>query len=251
MTSINRDEVHSQKQLRKPYDAEPESPQTEGMHSHSPQAAGFGYEKSAFYPHEMYPDCDRFGGDSSLGYGFMGIPKIARELKRKAKKRICSNCSTTSTPSWRRGDQGKSLLCNACGLYQKLHGRTRPYTMTSAGKTKALKGHEGALCISCSSPCPDARPGPYMCSSCMAYVRSQKSLEFYDSHKQMYGTQEYYRYDYGCPSRNSIFDRCYPSTEPVFDLYGCTGGLSKDSGESHGVSEAGAECDMESLVCEK
>lgn len=66
--------------------------------------------------------------------------KAPRELKRKSKQRICSNCQTTTTPSWRRGVNGKTLLCNACGLYQKLHNRPRPYCINSEGKIKALKG---------------------------------------------------------------------------------------------------------------
>ncbi|KAJ3031148.1 UNVERIFIED_CONTAM: Transcription factor GATA-5 [Siphonaria sp. JEL0065] len=38
---------------------------------------------------------------------------------------ICSNCLTTSTSLWRRGDDGQPI-CNACGLYKRLHGMDRP-----------------------------------------------------------------------------------------------------------------------------
>ena len=34
---------------------------------------------------------------------------------------MCSNCRTTVTTLWRRNPDGNSV-CNACGLYQKLHG---------------------------------------------------------------------------------------------------------------------------------
>ncbi|CAH6720339.1 hypothetical protein CLIB1444_03S09714 [[Candida] jaroonii] len=37
----------------------------------------------------------------------------------------CFNCSTTITPLWRRDDSGNTI-CNACGLYYKLHGEHRP-----------------------------------------------------------------------------------------------------------------------------
>ncbi|KAJ3049402.1 putative electron transfer flavoprotein subunit [Rhizophlyctis rosea] len=40
----------------------------------------------------------------------------------------CHNCSTTHTPLWRRDEEGNSI-CNACGLYYKLHGAHRPMTM--------------------------------------------------------------------------------------------------------------------------
>lgn len=41
------------------------------------------------------------------------------------KQGVCSNCSTTVTPLWRRGTDG-SYLCNACGLYFKIHKKHRP-----------------------------------------------------------------------------------------------------------------------------
>lgn len=33
----------------------------------------------------------------------------------------CANCSTTTTTLWRRNNEGEPV-CNACGLYYKLHG---------------------------------------------------------------------------------------------------------------------------------
>ncbi|AFM97776.1 GATA zinc finger domain-containing protein [Encephalitozoon hellem ATCC 50504] len=134
---------------------------------------------------KVYPGQDKFSDrkddeDQGLisGYNVVEMPKIARELKRKAKQRICSNCSTTSTPSWRRGDQGKTLLCNACGLYQKLHGRTRPYMITPGGRTKALKGsHERIICVSCNVSfftSDSKNASSHLCESCLAYTRSRR-----------------------------------------------------------------------------
>ncbi|OMJ26180.1 Siderophore biosynthesis regulatory protein URBS1 [Smittium culicis] len=37
----------------------------------------------------------------------------------------CTNCKTIKTPLWRRDNLGKQV-CNACGLYQKSYGKTRP-----------------------------------------------------------------------------------------------------------------------------
>ncbi|KAI8148271.1 hypothetical protein BJV82DRAFT_506942, partial [Fennellomyces sp. T-0311] len=41
---------------------------------------------------------------------------------------VCANCQTTTTPLWRRDASGKTI-CNACGLYYKLHHVHRPATM--------------------------------------------------------------------------------------------------------------------------
>jgi GATA-binding protein len=47
---------------------------------------------------------------------------------------ICQNCQTSTTPLWRRDEMG-SVLCNACGLFLKLHGRPRPISL----KTDVIK----------------------------------------------------------------------------------------------------------------
>lgn len=91
--------------------------------------------------------------------------------KKKTKFRVCTNCGTTSTPSWRRSTKNKMLLCNACGLYQKLHGSDRPYSVTPDGKTKAIKNStEKNSCRGCGSPYTsltrkDGRH-EYLCGSC-------------------------------------------------------------------------------------
>ncbi|KAI8138049.1 hypothetical protein BJV82DRAFT_673989 [Fennellomyces sp. T-0311] len=55
-------------------------------------------------------------------------------LRKSESKSKCTNCGTTTTPLWRRNPQGQPL-CNACGLFLKLHGVVRPLSL----KTDVIK----------------------------------------------------------------------------------------------------------------
>lgn len=44
----------------------------------------------------------------------------------------CTNCGTQTTTLWRRNNEGEPV-CNACGLYFKLHGVNRPLAMRKDG----------------------------------------------------------------------------------------------------------------------
>ncbi|CAI5757263.1 unnamed protein product [Candida verbasci] len=52
-------------------------------------------------------------------------PKSTTSSTTSKKVLMCSNCSTKTTPLWRKSNNG-DLLCNACGLFYKLHGVARP-----------------------------------------------------------------------------------------------------------------------------
>ncbi|KAK3358625.1 hypothetical protein B0T24DRAFT_685436 [Lasiosphaeria ovina] len=53
---------------------------------------------------------------------------------RETPQPTCQNCATSTTPLWRRDEMG-AVLCNACGLFLKLHGRARPISL----KTDVIK----------------------------------------------------------------------------------------------------------------
>ncbi|XP_059487572.1 box A-binding factor-like isoform X2 [Neocloeon triangulifer] len=61
----------------------------------------------------------------------MNRPLVKQPRRNSASRRTglsCSNCQTSSTSLWRRNTSGDPV-CNACGLYFKLHGVNRPLTM--------------------------------------------------------------------------------------------------------------------------
>lgn len=62
----------------------------------------------------------------------------------------CSNCHTTTTSLWRRNAHGETV-CNACGLYYKLHNINRPLAM----KKDSIQVSEEA-----SAEPAHARPAP-------------------------------------------------------------------------------------------
>ncbi|KAJ7161193.1 hypothetical protein C8R46DRAFT_904775, partial [Mycena filopes] len=71
----------------------------------------------------------------------------------------CYNCHTTATPLWRKDDEGKTV-CNACGLYYKLHGSARPISMKSdvIRKRSRHDARRGGASASVSET-PTASPG--------------------------------------------------------------------------------------------
>ncbi|CAG8570678.1 843_t:CDS:2 [Paraglomus brasilianum] len=55
----------------------------------------------------------------------------------------CTNCATQITPLWRRNPEGHPL-CNACGLFLKLHGVVRPLTLKTDVIKKRNRGNTNA-----------------------------------------------------------------------------------------------------------
>ncbi|XP_039092982.1 transcription factor GATA-5 [Hyaena hyaena] len=90
---------------------------------------------------------------------------LVRPQKRLSSSRraglCCTNCHTTNTTLWRRNADGEPV-CNACGLYMKLHGVPRPLAMkkeniqTRKRKPKNVVKTKGSS--GCSTGNPTASP---------------------------------------------------------------------------------------------
>ncbi|CAG2171408.1 unnamed protein product, partial [Oppiella nova] len=73
----------------------------------------------------------------------------------------CSNCSTTNTSLWRRNGLGEPV-CNACGLYYKLHSVNRPITMKKDSiQTRKRKPKQQASGQQSSQPLSTSHSQPY------------------------------------------------------------------------------------------
>nr|XP_046228906.1 transcription factor GATA-4 isoform X1 [Scatophagus argus] len=94
-------------------------------------------------------------------------PLIKPQRRLSASRRVglsCTNCHTTTTTLWRRNAEGEPV-CNACGLYMKLHGVPRPLAMKKEGiqtrkrKPKNLSKSQTDLC-STGTPGSEGTPTP-------------------------------------------------------------------------------------------
>ncbi|KAF8472636.1 hypothetical protein BDZ91DRAFT_715475 [Kalaharituber pfeilii] len=62
----------------------------------------------------------------------------------------CTNCYTQTTPLWRRNPEGHPL-CNACGLFLKLHGVVRPLSLKTDVIKKRNRGSGNSIPVGSGS----------------------------------------------------------------------------------------------------
>ena len=64
---------------------------------------------------------------------------VAQERGHEPQAKACYNCGTTSTPLWRKDKTLNIIMCNACGIYYKNHGRHRPVALSQTSPGKSAK----------------------------------------------------------------------------------------------------------------
>lgn len=117
---------------------------------------------------------------SSSSLNHKSQPQI--DLNSGLPRKICSNCGSISTPSWRRCPEGRNLLCNACGLYQKLHNRPRPLRIREDGSVQVIRNINSSnknVCHNCRTMETPiwrrSQSGHLLCNACALYLKNHNS----------------------------------------------------------------------------
>ncbi|XP_076840082.1 transcription factor GATA-5 [Brachyhypopomus gauderio] len=89
----------------------------------------------------------------------------------------CTNCHTSTTTLWRRNAEGEPV-CNACGLYMKLHGVPRPLAMKKESiQTRKRKPKMHKTKASSGSSVPGATsPSSQAISENASTIKSEPSI---------------------------------------------------------------------------
>ena len=89
-------------------------------------------------------------GVSSVAPSRPGSPSGSKSGDNNGVPTTCTNCFTQTTPLWRRNPEGHPL-CNACGLFLKLHGVVRPLSLKTDVIKKRNRGSGNQLPIGTAS----------------------------------------------------------------------------------------------------
>lgn len=95
------------------------------------------------------PNTPPESGFSSAAPSRPGSPSGSKNGDPNAGPTTCTNCFTQTTPLWRRNPEGQPL-CNACGLFLKLHGVVRPLSLKTDVIKKRNRSSANSLAVATS-----------------------------------------------------------------------------------------------------
>ncbi|KAL8732386.1 MAG: hypothetical protein Q9166_002784 [cf. Caloplaca sp. 2 TL-2023] len=102
--------------------------------SSTPNAVNLAQQQEMQNRPQSSPNSPPESGLSSVAPSRPSSPGGTRNEDNNGVPTTCTNCFTQTTPLWRRNPEGHPL-CNACGLFLKLHGVVRPLSL----KTDIIK----------------------------------------------------------------------------------------------------------------
>ncbi|KAK8434921.1 hypothetical protein IWX49DRAFT_500948 [Phyllosticta citricarpa] len=117
--------------------------------SSTPNAAGLAHQSMQQRP-QSSPNTPPESGFNSAGPSRPASPGGAKSNDQTGVPTTCTNCFTQTTPLWRRNPEGQPL-CNACGLFLKLHGVVRPLSLKTDVIKKRNRGSGNSVPVGSSS----------------------------------------------------------------------------------------------------
>ncbi|EKG17886.1 Zinc finger GATA-type protein [Macrophomina phaseolina MS6] len=117
--------------------------------SSTPNAAGLAHQAMQQRP-QSSPNSPPESGFSSAAPSRPASPGGSKSGDQNGAPTTCTNCFTQTTPLWRRNPEGHPL-CNACGLFLKLHGVVRPLSLKTDVIKKRNRGSGNSVPVGGSS----------------------------------------------------------------------------------------------------
>jgi len=118
--------------------------------SSTPNAAGLVHGQGIHGRPQSSPNSPPESGFSSAAPSRPPTPGGSKPGEQNGVPTTCTNCFTQTTPLWRRNPEGHPL-CNACGLFLKLHGVVRPLSLKTDVIKKRNRGSGNTAPVGSSS----------------------------------------------------------------------------------------------------
>ncbi|KAL6721883.1 Sodium- and chloride-dependent GABA transporter 1 [Lecanora helva] len=118
--------------------------------SSTPNAVNLGHQAAMQGHPQSSPNSPPLSGYSSMAPSRPASPGGSKAGDNNGVPTTCTNCFTQTTPLWRRNPEGHPL-CNACGLFLKLHGVVRPLSLKTDVIKKRNRGSGNQLPLGTSS----------------------------------------------------------------------------------------------------
>ena len=114
--------------------------------SSTPNAVHLGQQAAMHARPQSSPSSPPESAFSSVAPSRPSSPGGSKAGENNGVPTTCTNCFTQTTPLWRRNPEGHPL-CNACGLFLKLHGVVRPLSLKTDVIKKRNRGSGNQLPI--------------------------------------------------------------------------------------------------------